>query len=376
MVAMAGDATKRRVEGRAWRFRLCLAILFLVCSLVLRVVVSRTGGLLFPAYRHVTRAVMGLLAAIAGVVPFALWDVAVLAGAVVTVVVLVRGFRGRGRVLPWLSWVALAGSMAVFLFVGWACNHYALPLANELGLEVNQYSTDDLAHATAHSLRQAAKLASEVPRDEDGALLRQDFGELASIAGASYSSLGEDHDVLRGSQAPVKALLVWGEPLLYSGHTGMFFAPTGESGVPVNVAPAELPFTMCHEAAHRLGIASEQEANFAAFMACEASDDVRLAYSGFYNAFCYCLNALWRYDPELAQRVLQDVADEGLYEGVVLVLADRTDTSERYAAYEGTFKEVGRTVNDTYLKGFGEAEGVRSYGLVVDYLIAWSMRQS
>jgi hypothetical protein len=32
---------------------------------------------------------------------------------------------------------------------------------------------------------------------------------------------------------------------------------------------------------------------------------------------------------------------------------------------------VGTTVNDTYLKSFGEKDGVRSYGLVVDYLLAW-----
>jgi hypothetical protein len=374
MVAMAGDATERRMEGRTWRLRLCLAVLLLACSLGLRALMPRMGSSLFPTYRHLTRAVMGFLAALTGVVPFALWDVAALVGVVVTVVVLVRGLRGRGRVLPWLSWVALAGSVAAFLFVGWACNHYAPPLANELGLEVDQYSTDDLAQATAHYLREAAKLADQVPRDEDGTLLEQDFGELARIAGASYASLGEDHDVLRGSQAPVKALLVWGEPLLYSGHTGMFFAPTGESGVPVNVAPVELPFTMCHEAAHRLGLASEQEANFAAYLACAASDDVRLRYSGAYNAFVYCWNALYAADGERAVQLLQDAAEGDVGEGVVLVWADRLATHEAYDAYEGTFEKVGATVNDTYLKSFGESSGVRSYGLVVDLLITWQQQ--
>jgi hypothetical protein len=66
--------------------------------------------------------------------------------------------------------------------------------------------------------------------------------------------------------------------------------------VPLNTARADLAFIMCHEAAHRLGIASEQEANFSAFLACQASEDVRLSYSGYFNAFAYCVNALLRAD--------------------------------------------------------------------------------
>ncbi|WP_443741808.1 DUF3810 family protein [Tractidigestivibacter sp.] len=53
------------------------------------------------------------------------------------------------------------------------------------------------------------------------------------------------------------------------------------------------------------------------------------------------------------------------------MLQDRTATQTHYRAFEGPFEDVGTTVNDTYLKSFGEEDGVRSYGLVVDYLLAW-----
>ena len=260
--------------------------------------------------------------------------------------------------------------------MGWALNHYAPPLAEELGLAVGEYSVDELADATAHYLAEAARLAPEVPRDEDGQQVRQDFFELARVAGGSYEGLSIVYPVFNGSTAPVKALLLWGPPLLYSGHTGIYWAATAEAGVPLDSAVAEEPFIMCHEAAHRMGIASEQEANFAAYLACEASDDARLRYAGNYSAFCYCVNALLRHDPERAQQVVQEAADTELAEGVTLVLADRQATSAHYNAYEGTaFEQVGTTINDTYLKGFGEEVGVQSYGLVVDYLIAWQQRE-
>lgn len=336
--------------------------------------VPRLGPGAVALVRRVTKALAWGQALAASFAPFALWDVAAAVLLVVFAASLVRRARSRRPLWPALSCAVLAVALSAFVFASWATNHYAEPLANELGLAVREYSTDELAEATGTYLERAARLATEVPRGDEGALARQDFYELARIAGSSYAGLAQRYDVFRGPEVPVKALLVWGVPLLYSGHTGMYWAPTGEAGVPLDCAVADTPYIMCHEAAHRLAIASEQEANFAAYLACEANEDARLAYSGAFNAFCYCYNALYRTDPERAQALLQEVAQDELYQGVALVLADWEATSAHYRAYEGPFEEVGTTVNDTYLKSFGETSGVRSYGLVVDYLIAWSLR--
>ena len=365
--------TARAETDRGIARRLVASFVLLLACPVLMAAFARWGRVLFPAYRDLSKAWIGLLSALTSVLPFALWDWLVVVLVIVALIALVRCLSGRGRLLVWFSWLTLAGACTLFSFVaGWALNHYAPSLAGELGLEVREYSTDELAAATEHYLQEAATFAPEVPRNYDGALAEQDFYELAGIAGASYTNLAQNYPIFTGSTRPVKALLLFGEPLLYSGHTGIFWAPTGESGVPLNDPPADLPFIMCHEAAHRLGLASEQEANFAAYLACAASDDVRLRYSGAYNAFVYCWNALYAADGERAVQLLQDAAEGDVGEGVVLVWADRLATHEAYDAYEGTFEKVGTTVNDTYLKSFGESSGVRSYGLVVDLLIASS----
>ena len=368
----------RRHEGaaramRRARLRLVASGVLVAASLALRAALAHFGQALFPWWRQLSRAVASAQAAVVGIVPFALWDIGVAVLVMVLLVSLVRMLRARRSLVPWLSHVALAGSLTFALFVGWALNHYAPPLATAIGLDVGASSVDELEDATRLYLTRAAELAPSVPREEDGTLSQQDFFELARIAGASYAPLAERHDVFRGSQAPVKALLLWGEPLLYSGHTGIFWAPTGESGVPLNCSRVDMGFIMCHEAAHRLGLASEQEANFAAFLACEASDDARLAYSGHYHAFAYCFNALYAADADRAVALVNELAeDETLNLGVYLVFVDRAANREHYASYEGSFKKVGTAVNDGYLRSFGEAEGVRSYGLVVDYFIAWS----
>ena len=98
---------------------------------------------------------------------------------------------------------------------------------------------------------------------------------------------------------------------------------------------------------------------------------MRFSYSGYYSAFNYCVNALLVEDPERAQQLVSDALAGANGAGVALVLQDRTATQTHYRAFEGPFEDVGTTVNDTYLKSFGEEDGVRSYGLVVDYLLAW-----
>lgn len=360
---------RRMVRARfAWSI-----VLFAAGPLLMRLF-AQQGAAFFPGYRVLTKRVMAALATLTSVAPVAVWDLGILALLVVSLLRLIVRIRGRRSILPVLSHLALVASLTVFFWVAWALNHYAPPLAQDLELSVGTYSIDELADATEWYLLQAAELATRVPRDEDGALEPQDFFELAHVAGGSYTELGKRYEVLRGPSVPVKALLVWGEPLLYSGHTGIFWAPAGESCVPIHCADADKPFIMCHEAAHRMCIASEQEANFAAYLACEASDDVRFSYSGAYNAFSYCFNALAALDSDRAARLVQNAADSELGEGVVLVWGDRDSTSEHYDAYKGTFEKVGSDVNDHYLKSFGEDEGVRSYGLVVDYLIAWAKK--
>ncbi len=348
----------------------------LLCPAFL-LVFSHFGDALFPAYRTFTKALLGAQAALASVAPVALWDFLVVALAIAAVVSFAARIVRKRSILAWLSTVLCVLAATAFLFVGgWAVNHYAPPLSRDLDLDVEQYSTEQLVEACIYYYQQAARLADQVPRDDEDNLVAQDFFELARIAGGSYANLAGRYPVFEGSTAPVKALVLAGDPLLYSGHVGIFFSPTGESSVPLHCAPSEMPFTMCHEAAHRLGIASEEEANFAAILACAANDDTRFKYAAYYLAFCYCHNALSSHSPDIAQQIVDLAAESSFADGARLIATDRYATYLHYLPYEGPAKETGTQVNDTYLKTFGEEVGVQSYGLVVDYLIAWYVQNA
>ena len=122
----------------------------------------------------------------------------------------------------------------------------------------------------------------------------------------------------------------------------------------------------CHELAHRLAFPAEDDANFCAYLACMSNPSPEFRYSGAYSAFLYCYNALYDAAPSKAALVW-DMASPQLR-------ADCHAASVHYEPYEGAVQDAAQAVNDAYLKAFQEEEGVKSYGAVADYLIAWYLK--
>ncbi len=354
------------------RNKLLIALALVLLNGLAMVLFQHFPAFFFPAYRTFSKQWVALLAKCMSFSPVAVWDIAfplLVLSAVITLVIMIR----RKQFLSWLTTVLLIASILLSeVILGWMLNHYAPPLAEELGYEVTLYGVDELYDTCEYFLQEASRYAPRVARDEEGHLLRQDFYELARIAGANYAAFRETTPALSGSAVPVKKLSVVGEYLMYNGIIGMFMPVSGEAGVPASVPSAPMPFTMAHEAAHRVGIASEEEANFAAFLACMESGDLRFLYSGYYSAFSYCYSSLYSANPKKCTQLIEANAQ---MPGLSLVLLDRRDTSAVYDSYESPLQEVSDQINDTYLKTFSEESGIQSYGEVTDDLIAWLKKQ-
>ena len=374
---MAGYRTEERYKKHEhkWIGRLMASILLLAAAAASMFLFKRFSAVLFPAYRTFSKTFMGVLSALFSIIPVAAWDliaIGLLIGILTSFFVMIAK---RTSFPDWLTSVLLLASVIAFeVICGWMLNHYAPPLAQEIDLNVRKYSKEELAEATEYYFDKAAEYADRQVRNARGSLVRQDFDELAVIAGKGYVPLSRKYAVFsNGSERPVKKLSVFGELLMYSGITGEFMPVTGESTVPENENIVSMPFTMLHEAAHRLGIAAEEEANFAAYLAAEASADVRFNYSGYYMAFVYCYNKLAESDIDALRDLIKEkTAEDKRY---LLVMQDLDDTSLYYKQYESRLEEVATKTNDTYLKAFSEESGVKSYGEVVDELIAWQQKK-
>lgn len=341
------------------------AAIFAGLTWLLTKLAERYSDLLYSFYPFMSRTAMDFLAELTAGFSGCFWQMVVLLFlALLAVSVGVMIFT-RYNFFRWLGWVAAAVSIVLFLHMGvYGLNYYGNPLSDSLRMEVNKYTVSDLTEAAEYYQTEANLLAAQVPRSGRD-LAYDSFDELAETALDGYSALKMEYSVFGGAEVPVKPLS-WTNLYQKMGITGVTIGLTGEACVNPEIFPATLPFTMCHEMAHRKTIVMENDANFAAFLACDANEDVQFRYSGYFMAYLYCRKALRTVDSSAAVK-LQTKESE-------LLKYDLDAYSAYLAQFEGKTQDKATAANDTYLKAVGQDEGVASYGRVSDLLVNWYLQ--
>ena len=335
----------------------------IVVTALLLLAANYLTPLFFSFYPAFSRWIVGILAGITSVIPFALCEILLAALLFWFVVSLIRAIIRR-RMVRWLTGVLLSVCTIGALFIAiWGLNYYAPKMTERLGLPDRQYTPAELKEATLYYRDRANELAAEVERDENGVMVEYDFDTLAEHAGDGYKKLAARYECFDGSTVRVKKMLS-SKLMGKAGTTGVFICLTGESGVSTTTFHASMPFTMAHEIGHRMAFAREDEANFAAFLACDANERPEFQYSGYYLAYIYCYNALYKVDPDGAQDVNAGCSE--------LLRNDMRAASAHYDEVEDEkVSEIQDTVYSGYLQAFSVESGTRSYGEVADLLLTW-----
>ena len=355
---LKGGRCMRNLRGFLW------AAVFLILAQILKWLGVTYGDMLFMAYPYFSRNVMSVLQIFSSWTSTNVWQLTILLVAVAALVSLALTIVFRRNVLRWLGTVATVCSVVYFLHMGvYALGENARPLAQEMKLETVTISQSDLVEATTYYRDQANALANRVPRDSDGALRFDDFDILAVQAADGFESLTLRYSLFSGSTAPVKKL---GFSNLFSqlGISGVTVGLTGEACVNPDIFCGMLPFTMCHEMAHRMAIVREDDANFAAYLACESNSDLQFQYSGYLNAYIYCINALWETNPESASRIQGGVSEA--------LARDLVDNNQKVRQYENSpARAIGENTNNAYIQAMGDDRGTESYDEVYQLLVNW-----
>ncbi len=334
-------------------------------------------------YPYVVRTLEQTLAQWSSQVDFLVWQLLAVALLVVVIAALVVVIITKKSLIQWFGWVLAAGSFIFMLHtMVYGMNYYAGDLADDLRMDVAGCTLDEIVEATEYYQSQANIMAAQVDRDAQGNLSYEDFDTLASRAGVGFQYLTYQrfYPVFAGSVLPVKKL-GWASMYSSMGITGFTFPLTGEAAVNPQIPASALPFTMCHEMAHRMCIASERDANFAAFLACFFNTNRQYQYSAFFMAYRYCYTALasvgksTTIDPQL---VMQAANAASRIEGNVNEFLRRD--MEQYDAFFRSHRDALATnladsINDAYLKASGETSGVASYGEVCDLLVNWHIQE-
>ena len=151
------------------------------------------------------------------------------------------------------------------------------------------------------------------------------------------------------------------------GVGGLYSPFTCEAVINTDCTPPSLPFTVAHEMSHSLLVAREEEANFPAFLACSSCDDAALQYSAYFMGLLYTCSAYYQADFE-GYRTFYFSLDEGVRDDLIAY-------SEHVSGYDGWVSDLQSSINDILLKSNGQQQGVDSYGLMVNLLVAWQAAQ-
>ena len=335
---------------------------------------QRFSTLVDMVYPYVTRNLQDILAQWSSQVDFCLWQLLAVALGVLLLCSVVLMIVLKWNVVQWLGWVLAVFSCIYTLHTAvFGLNFYAGPISEDLRLDMSPYTLEELTEATEYYRNEANALAAVMPRKSDGTVSFRTFEELAAIAGEGFETLTyqKHYPIFAGSTVPVKKL-GWSDMYVSMGITGFSFALTGEAAVNPQAPDVSLPFTMCHEMSHRMCIANERDANFAAFLAASNHSDPQFRYSAYFMAYRYCMAALSTVTSQAAVDARARV-DEGVSDYL------RYDMAQ-YDAFYRTRKnasatKAGDAVNNAYLKTSGDASGLASYGEVCDLLVSWHEQQ-
>jgi len=348
----------RQVLGEVFR---CLRPLLLIVPVFALERLARTAPSVVESVysRGIYPVVSQGISFVTRFVPVSLSELLLIAAPLLVIIGFVRMVRKKLPARRFFHFVAILVTALYCSFVLlWSLNYSRLPYADIASLPVQPSSAEELAGLAASLVERVNTLRKTVTIPERTMETRL---ETLKMVPAAYKAAAEEAPWLAGSYGPPKpALLSW---FLATGQiTGIFLPFTLEAHVNTYETMSMLPATACHEAAHQHGFAREDEANFVAYYVCTRSGNEYFEYSGALSALMYVMSSLHSASPERYAEIREQYSDA--------VVSDLREYYENWEPFEGPVSEMQDKVNDAYLKSNGLEDGVRSYGRMVDLLLA------
>ncbi|MEG3006267.1 MAG: DUF3810 domain-containing protein [Oscillospiraceae bacterium] len=283
---------------------------------------------------------------------------------IVNVVKYTEKDKRKDKIKKIFSYIVAVASSFFFAFVLLeGINYNRNSFADYYEVVVEPSKKEDLSKLCKELISTANSLRYRMDEDEMGAtkLTYQDIYETADEVSIAYEKLAEKYPVLSGPTIKAKPIIA-SKLMSYTQITGIFCPFTMEANINADVPDYSIPSTMCHEMTHIRGFMKEDEANFIAYLACKKSYDPQIQYSGVMLALVHSMNELYSADYDMFLDNYYKYSDE--------VKRDFQVYSQYWKKYEGPVAEISNKVNDTYLKMNNQNDGVKSYGRMVDLLIA------
>ena len=349
----------------------------LLLTLVLQALARLVPGFAEWYATSVYTWIVGIVGRICGIFPFSVVEIGLY------VVVFGGIWYVASHLKEWKRMLAVLfsfSSLLLFLYtVNCGINYYRVPFSRYLDLDVRESSKEELAELCQELVLRVNEAAARVEASNapDGVAMKAeqtqegtdlsylDQLEMAKIGQAAMVRMGKEYEQLGGFYPRPKPVLVsW--ILSVQQLSGIYSPFTVEANYNWKMTGYNIPHTVCHELSHLKGFMREDEANFIGYLACIGSDDAFFQYSGYLTGWVYAGNALAGQDWEQFALLHDQLCPQAI--------ADLQANNVFWDRYEGEIAEAANQVNDTYLKINSQEDGVKSYGRMVDLMLAYRRR--
>jgi hypothetical protein len=344
-----------------------LSIVLLVPLIMLLNTISKRYPQFIETYYSslLNKVIIRVLSLITEIFPFSLAEFFVFTLIIILIIlfiVILFSIRKKKFIQSVINLAAYLSLLYILFMFLWGFNYNRLSFDKIAGLTVEKSSKEELYALCRSLIERANTLRNEIHENDNGIMsLENGYKDVFRRAQAGYDEAARTYSKLGGKYGTPKKILL-SPKMSYTGITGIYIPYTAEANVNINITDMMLPCTVAHEMAHQRGFAREDEANYIAYLTCSSHPDKDFQYSGVMLALIYSTNALASVDRESYKQLAKEYSAG--------VKRDLQYDYEFWQKYEGKVEEISNNVNNTYLKSNGQQDGVRSYGRMVDLLLA------
>lgn len=310
---------------------------------------------LYPILSKISRYVFGW-------VPFSVGDLFYLLLSLIAIRWFYKNIR-RIRFEPVWFMVDIAAALSIIYMVfnlAWGFNYYRQPLHHTLGLD-RDYTTEELITTTKRLIAKSNEMHRSLGYEDSVKIdLPYSQREIFKKSTDGYKTLAEQYPDLKYQPRSLKKS-GWSLGLTYMGYSGYYNPLTGEAQVNNLIKTYKFPVVSCHEEAHQIGFAAENEANFIATLATINNQDPYIQYTGYIFALRYCVNEVARRDMDTYKELIETI-NPG-------ILKSYKEMRDFWASYKSPFEDFSKAFWDQFLKANNQSKGIMSYSYMVALVV-------
>lgn len=304
---------------------------------------------------YVFEPVSGILRSFSSIFPFSLGLILSYL-AVIYLLVKLFTFRKKKAKEAFIQCLTLLSPLYFYYQITWGLLYYREPLSQKLGYDETPATTEEL-HALCQDLVKQTNFTRAQIRDEQLSALS--YSQAFHQAPPLYTNLNLPFLTYRNPSIKIAA----GSPLLaYMGTSGIYTFWTGEANINSINVEADLPGVTLHEMAHQMGIASEDEANYCAWLAGKNAENPLFEYSAYYHVVWRALRRLNTVDSTAAKKLYTELDSA--------VIRDARKDQMRWEKYRNPVQsKLIAPFYNLFLKANGSEYGIMSYDRVIDLIL-------